>query len=129
MAKDPGDKCRYSRDFNLNEKIDDAYGFVKTHPLDSIAYALLIIGLITFFFKPYLGLALVGIVVGIYFSTEILDFFKSFNDFLRHQGTFRVFVLGGALLVLLLAVPMFFVGAALAVALKALITNETAQRR
>lgn len=104
-----------------NEKIDGLYQYASANTRDTIAYIILILGLILVFFYSFWGGLLVGLVAGIYFSDEINYIIKNVNQIIEQQGMVRSLVLGGTLLALFILAPSVFVGIAIAVALKMLI--------
>ncbi len=86
-------------------------GFVKNNLPESIAYVILFAGLILSIFNPVLGGALVGIILGAYFSQEIMDRSLAFKDMVVREGIFRGFIVIAAILALLLEAPGLLLGA------------------
>lgn len=101
-----------------NEKFDAVYQYAQGNTRDTIAYIVLIIGILLLFFKPFWGGVLVGAVVGIYFYNEIIGVIKDFNGFVEAQGMVRSLVLGGVALSFFISAPMIFIGAAFAAGVK-----------
>lgn len=101
-----------------NEKIDALYHYAQENTRDTIAYIVLIVGILLIFFKPFWGGLLVGIVVGIYFYNEILAILMDMNGFIEAQGMVRSLILGGIAIAFFISAPMIFIGAALAVGVK-----------
>src|ERR1700753_1440744 len=80
--------------------MEDFYTYAKSNIRDMIAYALMVIGIILLFFQPIYGGLLIGIVAGVYFSKEILNWIETYPQFLEDYGLVRSVVLGGLLLAL-----------------------------
>jgi len=76
-----------------NESVDGLFNFAKSNTKDTLAYILLIIGIILMFFEPRSGGLLIGLITGLYFSDEIIDIIKNFNGLIEEQGLVRVLVL------------------------------------
>lgn len=84
--------------------------FVKDNLWESISYVVLFAGLIFSIFNPFLGGSLVGIILGIYFSQEILDRSMAFKELVVKEGIFRGFIVIAAVLALLLEAPGLLFG-------------------
>ena len=89
------------------------FAFVSDNLWESISYVIMFVGLIFSLpiFNPFIGGALVGIVLGIYFSQEVLDRVKAFKDFIIEEGIFRGFIIIAAVLALLILAPGLLLGA------------------
>lgn len=98
--------------------------FFKSNTKDTIAYLLLIIGLVFLFFQPFFGGILIGLVAGLYFGKEINSLIQNGNEFVEEQGMVRSIVLGVTLLALFISAPGIFIGAALSIALRHLFGAE-----
>lgn len=85
---------------------------------DMIAYILLVLGVILLFFQPLYGEFLIGVVAGAYFSKEINDLFKNYQNFIEQQGLVRSLILGGIFIAFLVSAPGIFIGAAFVMVLK-----------
>jgi SNF family Na+-dependent transporter len=76
--------------------------FIKEHKWESFAYFILFCGLILSVFDKMVGGAIVGLIIGIYFS----DFFKEkaqdFKKFIHDEGVFRGFIIIAAVIALLI---------------------------
>lgn len=84
--------------------------FVKDNLWESISYVVLFAGLILSIFNPFLGGSLVGVILGIYFSQEILDRSMAFKELVIKEGIFRGFIVIAAVLALLLEAPGLLLG-------------------
>jgi|GEM_PF-1102218 len=109
---------------HAEEKLDQLYSFTKTHTRDAIAYVILIAGIIISLFNGVWGGTLIGIIAGIYFSSEIVYSLKNFRFFIDKEGVFKTFILGGVFFGLFLARPMLFIGIAAALGIKTLLLGE-----
>jgi hypothetical protein len=107
-----------------NKKFENMCGYAKTNPRDVAGYALLILGIILLFVQPIYGGLLVGVALGIYFSKEIIQYTKDIERFVEEQGLVRSVVLGGTLLAFFISAPAIFVGCALVIAIKLLISAD-----
>jgi hypothetical protein len=85
---------------------------------DILAYAMLVIGVLLLFFHPLVGEFLIGVVAGAYFSKEINDLIKNYQNVVEEQGLVRSLILGGILLAFLVAAPGIFIGIAFIMILK-----------
>lgn len=100
------------------KKEDSILDYLKANVRETICYILLVLGILLIYFEPLYGGLLVGIVGGIYFGDEIMDFFKYWKDFLDKEGIAKCLVLTGLALAFFIAAPAIFVGIAIAIAIK-----------
>lgn len=103
------------------ENIESLVGYAKSNTRDTIAYILMILGLVILFFHPIYGGLLIGIITGFYFSSEILAIVKNLNDFIEQQGMVRSLILGGAALGFFILAPGIYIGIAVIIGIKQLI--------
>lgn len=116
------DKFKASlHDLQTNEKLEQIAGLATSNTRDTVSYIALIIGIILLFFQPLYGGILIGFIVGIYFSSELLALFKHISDLIDAQGIVRSLIAGGFLLALLISCPALFIGLAIAVALRQIV--------
>lgn len=108
-----------------NEKLENLVGYATANTRDTISYVLLIIGIILMFFHSFYGGALIGLIAGFYFSSEIMAIIKHGNDLVEEQGIVKSLIAGGLVLALFISAPAIFVGAALAVAIRQILFPET----
>ncbi|KIC75213.1 hypothetical protein DB42_AK00130 [Neochlamydia sp. EPS4] len=108
------------------KKIHGLIDFAKTNTKDSIAYIIMILGIILLFFEQFSGGMLIGIISGLYYSVEIQELFSHFNEFIDEQGIVRGIVLGVVAIALFISAPGIFVGALLAVIVKYLFSPSSA---
>lgn len=105
------------------EKLSGLFDYAKGNTKDVIAYILLITGVILLFFERFAGELLIGVVLGLYYSTEIQTLFRNFNEFIEDQGIVRGIVLGVTTIALFISAPGIFIGAFLAVVVKYLFSS------
>jgi F0F1-type ATP synthase assembly protein I len=108
-----------------NEKIEGLYNYATNNTRDTIAYILMIVGIVLLFTNPFWGGLIVGLIFGYYFSAELLQIVRSANDLIEQNGMVRSLIFGGLLLALFVAEPAIFIGAAIAVALRQAFNPET----
>lgn len=103
-------------------------GETSTRTEDLVSYAILALGILFLFFSWWIGGSLIGIIFGIYFSGEIIEFARTMQRFVEEQGTVRSLILLGTTIGLFIMNPAFFVAAAIGVGVKQLlrlITHKT----
>lgn len=109
----------------FQEKGFDGFSeYAKGHIKDTVAYGLLLLGIIWMLFQPLLGGILIGLVAGFYFSNEALRFIKSYKETLNTQGLERAIIAGGVAFAFFIMAPGIFIGAAIMVGLKILLKAE-----
>lgn len=103
-------------------KPDDLLSYARGNPRDTIAYVLLIIGIILLFSGGYnfWGGVLIGLVVGFYFGQDILDLFKNSNYLAERLGYVKLLVLAAVALAFFIDAPGIFIGTAIALGIKQL---------
>lgn len=84
--------------------------FVKENLWESISYVIMFAGLILSIFDPFLGGCLVGLILGIYFSEEIIEKSIVFKEMIGREGIFRCFIVIAAVLALLIEAPGLLIG-------------------
>ncbi len=99
-------------------KVEDFCDYAKQNKWDSAALIVLLIGLIAMLFVPLSGGIIVGLVVGLYFSNEIVTLIKNRKQIVYETGTSRSLVFLGTCLAFLIAAPGVFIGAAIVTAVK-----------
>jgi membrane-bound ClpP family serine protease len=94
--------------------------YIKNNTKDSIAYVVMVIGILLMLFDPYspYGELIVGIIFSLYFINELTFVTKNIKDFVEEYGLVKSLVLGGALLALFIKVPFFFIGLAAVIAIQ-----------
>lgn len=104
--------------------MDNLVNYAKENTRDTIAYCLLVLGLVLLFFQPFWGELLIGIVAGFYFSDEIIAFFRDLERSVNREGMVRSIVFCGVAITLFIMAPMVFVGAAIVAGLKYLFISD-----
>ncbi len=107
------------------EVVQNIYLIARSVQRDTIAYAVLVIGLLLTPWIPLWGGALVGIVFGIYFCDEMLSRVKGFRKYLEEEGTAKSIVFAGAIVAILIWLPTLVLGAIAAVGIMALVRRSS----
>lgn len=105
---------------------DALLDYVRNNTKDSIAYIVLVIGILLMFFdaySPYGGMA-VGIIFSLYFINEIGFALANYKDFIEEYGPVKSLVLGGTLLALFIKAPFVFIGIAIVAVIKMFVWPE-----
>lgn len=119
--KDP-DSNKNKPDYSFkNEKLDGLVSYARDNVRDTVAYIVLIVGLILLFFQPFYGGMLIGLVVGLFFTSEINALFRNVNEIIEKEGMVRSLILGALVLAVFISAPAILIGIAVAVALRLLI--------
>lgn len=127
--KDPDSKEQEKEEISQekkdsSEKLPGLFNFARTNTKDAIAYIIMIVGIILLFFERFSGELLIGVVFGLYYSTEIQSLFRNFNEFIEEQGVVRGIILGVTTIALFISAPGIFIGAILAVIIKYLFSPD-----
>lgn len=109
------------------DRFENFFGQATSNTRDIIAYILLVLGIILLFVQHLYGGFIIGLVAGIYFSKEIIQLIKNFEDFIDRQGLARSIVLGATVLAFFILAPAIFIGAAVIVLLRMFIFNEKSE--
>lgn len=120
------DKIKDSIDsFRKSEKVEQFYNSATSNTRDTVAYVLLIAGLILMLFDPsWYGRILIGIVFGLYFGEELANIFKNFQEFIETHGMVRSIIVAGTALAFFFAAPSIFIGAAIAVGIRQFLLGD-----
>lgn len=108
-----------------NEKLENLVSYATANTRDTVSYVLLIIGIILMFFHSFYGGALIGLIAGLYFSSEVMALIRLGNDLIEEQGIVKSLIAGGLLLALFISAPGIFIGFALAVGIRHLLFPDT----
>ncbi len=103
-----------------SKKLDEMYDYAKYNKEQTVAYILLIIGILLIFFSPILGELLIGLVGGFYFSKEIISYIRNLGQIAGGPDHTRYVILTAILLGILIVAPGFFIGAVIAAAFRKL---------
>jgi len=101
---------------------DDLFSYARSNPRDTIAYVLLIVGIILLFSGGYFfwGGVLIGLVLGFYFGQDLMDLFKNSNEIAERIGFVKLLVVAAVVLAFFVAAPGIYIGAAIALGVKQL---------
>jgi hypothetical protein len=103
---------------------DHLLGYFQQNSREIIAYVLLILGIILLFFDALYGGILVGLVAGIYFGEELIDYFVRWNEGMHKHGVARYLICAGVAVAFFISAPAIFLGAAVAVGLRQLFVEQ-----
>lgn len=101
------------------------FDFIMSHKIESLAYVIIILGILLSFFERFLGGIVVGAVFGVYFAMEIQEAYLQFKDFLIHEGIFRGFIIFAMAFALLIAAPGIVIGTILGGILRLSLSKNT----
>lgn len=107
-----------------NKNVDSLLTYAKNNTQDTVAFILLIVGILWMLAQPFNGGVLVGLVVGFYFSRELIKFVKGYNTYMEEKGYAKAIILAGGALALFVLAPGIFIGVAIMTALKFLLKAE-----
>lgn len=106
---------------------DSLVDYFKHHARETISYILLITGILLITYWPFYGGILVGVVAGIYFGDEIVNYIKNWKGSLSSTANYsqmsRQIVLLGLAIAFFISAPAIFLGAAIAIGIKQLFIN------
>lgn len=103
-------------------KMDNIVSYAKKNTKDTIAYVLIILGIVfALFGGGFYGGVLVGLVAGFYYGPEIIAQVKGVNSTIHRVGIPRALVLGGTILAFFIFAPGIFIGAAISAAITMLL--------
>ena len=112
---------------------DDLLNYFKNHSRETIAYVLLILGILLLFSYPIHGGLIIGIVAGIYFGDEIVNYIKNWRTVIDSQSNYnemaRQLILAGIALAFLISAPAIFLGAAISIGIKQLFIGQDAMKK
>lgn len=108
-------------------KLDDLLSFAKENTRDTIAYILMVVGILLMLFdSTYIyGSLIVGLVFSLYFIKELAYFATHTSEITTENGIVKSLIFGGLLLSLFLRAPFIFIGIGIIVAIKLLLMPET----
>lgn len=115
--KEPG-KDTTGKDTTGKDTKGEIYEYLRGNTRDTIAYVLLVLGILLIYFEPIYGGLLVGIVAGIYFGEEIVKFIKDWKFFIDKEGIPRSLIVAGVIFAFFISAPAIFLGAFIALLVK-----------
>lgn len=108
---------------------DDLMDYFKNHSRETISYILLILGILLLFFEPIYGGLIVGIVAGIYFGEEVVNYIKNWKSSINSRDGYtevaRHLIVAGLALAFFISAPAIFLGAAISIGIKQLFLQDT----
>ena len=103
----------------FSKKKDELFAYAKSNKEQTIAYILLVFGLLfLLFFNNLLGGLIIGMVAGYYFAAEIVYYIRNMGQILGGQNQLRYVILTALLLGLFIAAPGIFIGALIVASFK-----------
>lgn len=102
-------------------RMDRIYNQASSNMRDTLAYVLMLTGLLLLFYEPAYAGALIGVIFGLYFSSEIVYLFKNYQQIVDREGLTRSLLLAGLFIAFFICAPFIFFGAIVAVAVKQLL--------
>lgn len=106
----------------------DLLNYFRSHSRETIAYVLLILGLLLLFTEPVYGGLIIGIVAGIYFGDEIVDYIKNWKTSINSRDNYgevaRHLILGGLAVAFFISAPAIFLGAAISIGIKQMFLGQ-----
>jgi hypothetical protein len=103
---------------------DAILDYIKGNTKDSIAYVLMVIGLLLMLFGSYYGSFLIGLIFSLYFVNEIAFAVTHAKEFIEEYGLVKSLVLAGTLLGIFFKVPFLFVGIAIVIGIRVFLWPE-----
>lgn len=123
------DDSKSNQDLNekpaLEKKPHGLNDYFRSHTRETIAYVLMILGIIWLFFDPLWGGVLVGLIAGSYFGDEIVNYLREWKIGSEYKMITRNFIIGGVAIAFLVSSPSIFLGIAVAVGIKQLFIGQT----
>ncbi len=121
MASPKTKKTIKGEDNGGEENIGQIVKFAKENRFDTIAYILMVVGVLAYIFNPMVGGLMVGGIAGFYFSESIYNWVMQLGKTFDQLGIFRSVVLGGFLLCLVISSTFLLLGVALSAAIMAIV--------
>lgn len=90
--------------------IGGAVDMAKSNIGDTIAYIILIGGLLFSFFHPFFGGMPVGFIMGLYFSKKVFEMTAEFRAYISNEGIFHGFIIIASVAALAISAPGLCLG-------------------
>ena len=107
---------------------NDLRSYFKNHSRETVAYVLLILGILLLFSEPVYGGILVGIVAGIYFGDELVNYIKNWKNSITSHSSYnqvaRNLIFAGLAVAFFISAPAIFLGAAVSIGIKQLFIGD-----
>ncbi len=121
--KDKGFTESFKETVTSIKKTAQDEGLMNRKP-DIAVLVLLLAGIIVSFFNIQWGAILVGVVVGITFSQQIVDFFKGLSGYIKRGGLKETLVIIGLLIFLIIALPAGVIAALVTLLIRAMLPES-----
>ena len=121
--KDKGFTESFKETVTSIKKTAQDEGLIDRKP-DLVALLLLLAGIIVSFFNVQWGAILVGVVVGLTFSQQIIDFFKGISGFIKRGGLKETLIFAGILIFLIIALPAGVIAALVTLLIRAMLPES-----
>ncbi len=92
------------------KKDESFFDFLVRNKWETLAYIVLIFGILLFIFERFAGGLLVGAILGLYYSHRIRAAVIHFKEDLTREGIFHGFILVATFITLFIAAPGLFIG-------------------
>jgi hypothetical protein len=104
---------------------DHLLEYFKTHAREIVAYIILILGIMLLFVNFFWGGVLVGIIAGIYFGDDAINFITHWKAGMDPSHAARQVIGAGVALAFFICAPAIFLGAAIAIGIKQLFLGQS----
>ena len=122
---EPKDKFSKTIDsIKKDPKIESLITYAKKNTWDTVAYILMLLGIVWIFLNSFYGGILVGLVAGIYYGNEIVEFVKSANKKINEIGIPQALILGLTIVAFFILAPGIFIGAAISAGIKHVVVKN-----
>jgi len=123
--KGDGGENDYKERLNDKLKLNKIYDWAGSNKEQTICYVLLAIGFLVFLLLDmFVGGLILGVLAGYYFSTEIMDYFRSLSQIGGGPQQLSTIILTVVIICLIIAAPGIFIGAAIAAAFKQAVSSS-----
>lgn len=112
------------KDSSKHNPTDYLGGYFQAHSREIITYILLLLGILILFYEPLYGGILVGLVSGIYFGDEIIDYIIHWKNAVSSTNVARHLIIAGITVAFFISAPAIFLGAAIAIGIKQLFVEQ-----
>jgi hypothetical protein len=113
---------------NPNSSKEDLLDYFKNHTRETISYVLLILGILLLFTEPAYGGLLIGLIAGIYFGDELVEYIKNWTNTIKSKSRYsdvaRQLILAGLAFAFFISAPAIFLGAAISIGIKQLFLTQ-----
>ena len=111
---------------------EDLANYFKNHARETISYILLLLGILLLFTEPVYGGLIVGIIAGVYFGEEFINYIKTWKTSIKSESQYaelaRHLIFAGVTLAFFICAPAIFLGAAISIGIKQLFIGQDGMR-